>query len=42
MGNPWDDFSLVGMGLRSINPVGLYPLSFLVGVEKKNLRIKWL
>jgi hypothetical protein len=30
MGNPWEDFSMVGMGLRSLNPVGLYPLPSLV------------
>jgi hypothetical protein len=29
MGNLWEDFSLVGMGLRSLNLVGLYPLPSL-------------
>jgi hypothetical protein len=33
MGNPWENFSLVGMSLRSINPVGLYPLPSLIVVQ---------
>jgi hypothetical protein len=30
MGNLWEDFSLMDMGLRNLNPMGLYPLPFLV------------
>jgi hypothetical protein len=30
MGNLWEDFSLMGMSLRSLNPMGLYLLPSLV------------
>jgi hypothetical protein len=38
MGNPWKDFSLVGIGLRSLNPVGLYPLPSLGSALRREVR----